>query len=122
MGGFTVDEKGWVCLASYGHRAPNPRQESAIWVIPPRGLDPRGNPIYDWNSAMLVVTDQAGPSALKIAKGDFQWKLAGRSVGDGMIYGLARVQKPGAPQEGGLHMGGNALIGFTREVPRVQDG
>ena len=39
---------------------------------------------------MLVVTDQAGPDALGIPKGDdFQWKIAGRSSGDGMIYGLA---------------------------------
>ena len=117
MGGFTVDEKGWIWLASYGRKPPSPGQASAIWAIPPRGLDRMGNPIYDWNAAVLVVTDQAGPIALKIAKSDFQWKLAGRSVSDGMIYGLARVQKAGAPQEGGLHMGGNALMGFHERSP-----
>jgi hypothetical protein len=112
LGGFTVDEKGWIWLSSYGRRPPHPGEKSAIWALPPRGLNGLGNPIYDWKSAVLVVTDQAGPSALRIPKGELQWKLAGRSISDGMIYGLARVQKPGAPQEGGLHMGGNALLGF----------
>ena len=113
MGGITVDEKGWLWIASYVRRPPEPRQESAIWAIPPQGPDKLGNPVYDWNSATLVVTDEAGPGALGISKGDdFQWKLVGRSSGDGMIYGLATTKKPGTPQEGGLHMGGNVLMGF----------
>ena len=121
MGGITVDEKGWLWLASYVRRPPYPRQESTIWAIPPNGPNKLGNPVYDWNSAMLVVTDQAGPDALEIPKGDdFQWKLVGRSSGDGMIYGLATTRKPGTPQEGGLHMGGNVLMGFRERNPREQ--
>ena len=89
LGGITVDEKGWLWMASYLHRPPNPNEDSAIYAIPPQGPDKLGNPIYDWNAAVRVVSDQTGPDAVGVAKGDFQWKLAGRSIEDGMIYGLA---------------------------------
>ena len=36
MGGFTVDEKGWIWFASYVRRPPNPREESAIYAILPQ--------------------------------------------------------------------------------------
>jgi DNA-binding beta-propeller fold protein YncE len=117
MGGFTVDEKGWIWIASYVRRPPNPRQESTVWAIPPKGPNRLGNPVYDWDSAQLVVTDQAGPDALEIPKGDLQWKLVGRSCSDGMIYGLASARKAGAPQEGGLHMGSNVIMGFRETSP-----
>jgi WD40 repeat protein len=119
MGGFTVDEKGWIWIASYVRRPPNPRQESTVWAIPPQGPNRLGNPVYNWDSALLVVTDQAGLNALGITK-DFEWKLVGRSCSDGMIYGLASARKTGAPQEGGLHMGSNVLMGFhemSSEIP-----
>jgi hypothetical protein len=61
------------------------------------------------------VSDQTGAEALGVAKGDFQWKLTGRSIEDGMIYGLASTRKPSAPQEGGMHMGGNVLMGFQEK-------
>ncbi len=113
MGGFTVDDKGWLWIASYMRKPPHPRQESTVWAIPPGGPDKLGNPIYDWNAGVLVVTEQAGPSALGVSKGEeFAWKLVGRSSDDGMIYGLADTRKPGAPREGGLHMGGNVLMGL----------
>ena len=112
-GGITVDEKGCVWLASYLH--PYPAEASAIYAIPPQGVDKEGNPVYDWNAAVRIVGDQAGPSELGIQKGDdFQWKLVGRS-GDGMVYGLANTKKSGTPQEGGMHMGGNVLMGFQQE-------
>ncbi|HEY5741784.1 MAG TPA: hypothetical protein VIS99_04525, partial [Terrimicrobiaceae bacterium] len=115
-GGLTVDDKGWIWIASYGRRPPNPHQGSAIWAIPPKGPNKLGNPVYDWNSAVVVVNDQAGPEALDISKDDFQWKLVGRSSEDGMIYGLGKTQKKaGAPQDGGLHMGGNVLLGFREK-------
>jgi hypothetical protein len=63
MGGFTVDEKGWIWFASYVRRPLNPREESAIYAILPQGPDRLGNPIYDWNSAIRVVADEAGPAA-----------------------------------------------------------
>jgi sugar lactone lactonase YvrE len=123
LGGISVDEKGWLWIASYVRRPPDPREESAIYAIPPKGLNKLGNPIYDWKAAIRVVTDQAGPDALGISKGDdFQWKLAGRSVDDGMIYGLASTKKPGTPQEGGLHMGGNVLMGFQeKDIDRPEE-
>ena len=37
MGGFTVDEKGWLWIASYVRKPPHPRQESTVWAIPPEG-------------------------------------------------------------------------------------
>ena len=113
IGGITIDDKGWLWVSSFVRTPPNPRQESTVWAIAPEGPDKAGNPIYKWNSAKIVVTDAAGPGALGIAKGDdFQWKLAGRSIEDGMIYGLGHTRKLGTPQEGGLHMGGNVLMGF----------
>ena len=116
MGGFTIDEKGWIWFASFIRTPPNPREESALYTILPQGPDKLGNPIYDWNSAIRVVTDEAGPAALGIKKtDDFQWKLAGRSSDDGMIYGLGDTKKAGTPQEGELHMGGNALLGFQEK-------
>ena len=114
LGGMTIDDQGWLWIASFIRRPPNPRQESSIYAIAPEGPDDSGNPIYKWSSAKVVVTDEAGPRALGIQKGDdFQWKLAGRSIDDGMIYGLGSTRKQGTPQEGGLHMGGNVLMGFA---------
>ena len=114
LGGMTIDDQGWLWIASFVRRPPNPRQESSIYAIAPEGPDDSGNPIYRWSSAKVMVTDEAGPRALGIQKGDdFQWKLAGRSIDDGMIYGLGSTRKQGTPQEGGLHMGGNVLMGFA---------
>lgn len=114
--GITVDEKGCLWIASALRRPPNPNEESAIYSLAPQDPDSLGNPIYDWNAAVRVVGDQAGPSALGLSKGDFfQWKLTGRSTEDGMIYGLADTKKPGAPREGGMHMGGNVLMGFQEK-------
>ena len=116
LAGITVDEKGWIWIASAVRRPPYSREESAIYTIPPQGLDKLGNPIYDWNAAIRFIGDQVGPTALGVSKGDeFNWKLVGRSVEDGMIYGLANTKKSGTPQEGGMHMGGNVLMGFLEK-------
>ena len=123
LGGITVDEKGWIWLASYIRRPPNPTELSAIYTIPPRGTNELGHPIYDWNDAIRVVSDSAKLDAFGISKGDdFQWKLVGRSVDDGMIYGLANTKKAVAPQEGQMHMGGNVLLGFQgRDVQSPEE-
>jgi DNA-binding beta-propeller fold protein YncE len=114
--GITVDEKGWLWISSLVRKPPSPREESTIYTIPPKGTDEMGNPIYDWNNAIRVVSENAGPRAVGLSKGDdFHWKLAGRSVQDGMIYGLANAKKPDAPQEEKLHMGGNVLMGFRQQ-------
>ena len=113
MVGISVDEKGWIWIASAVRRPPQSREESAIYTIPPQGLNELGNPIYDWGAAIRVIGDQAGPAALGVSKSvEFFWKLVGHSIEDGMIYGLADTKKSGTPQEGGLHMGGNVLMGF----------
>ena len=114
--GITVDEKGWIWISSAVRKPPSPREESTIYAIPPKGTDEMGNPIYSWNNAARVVSEDAGPRAIGLSKGDdFHWKLAGRSIQDGMIYGLANAKKPGAPQEDKLHMGGNVLMGFRQQ-------
>ncbi len=119
LSGITVDEKGWLWISSLIRRPPDPREESTIYAMPPQGPNELGNPIYDWNNAIPVVTDAAAPDALGIAKGDdVQWKLAGRSAADGMIYALASTKKPGTPQEGMMHMSGNVLMGFKEKDPR----
>jgi hypothetical protein len=115
-GGIAVDEKGWIWIASYIRRPPHPTESSAIYTIPPRGTNKLGNPIYDWNDAVRVVSDTAGPDALGISKGDnFQWKLAGRSIDDGMIYGLANTKKAGAPQDEKAAYGWQCASGIARE-------
>ena len=113
--GITVDEKGWLWIASAIRRLSGPSEESAIYALRPQSTDKLGNPVYDWNTAVRVVSDQAGPAALGLSRGGLQWKLAGRSSEDGMIYGLAYTNKPGAPQEGAMHMGGNVLMGFQEK-------
>ena len=114
--GITVDEKGWLWISSAIRIPPNPREESTIYAIPPKGMHEVGNPIYDWNSAIRVVSEDAGPGVVGLSKGDdFHWKLAGRSIEDGMIYGLAIAKKRTAPQDGMLHMGGNVLMGFRQQ-------
>ncbi len=114
--GITVDEEGWIWIASAIRRLSGPTEESAIYAIPPQGFNKLGNPIYDWNAPIRFVGDQVGQRALGVPKGDFfQWKLVGRSIDDGMIYGLAYIKKPGAPQEGAMHMGGNVLVGFQEK-------
>jgi DNA-binding beta-propeller fold protein YncE len=122
LAGISVDQKGWIWIASAVRRPPYSREESAIYTIPPQGPDKLGNPIYDWNAAICVIGDQVGPTALGASKGDeFNWKLVGRSVEDGMIYGLADTKKSGTPQEGGLHMGGNVLMGFLENNAEITE-
>ena len=87
-----------------------------------KGQTSLGNPVYDWNSAIRVVSDQAGPGALGISKGDdSSGSWSGVPSSDGMIYGLANTKKPGAPQEGGMHMGGNVLMGFQERNAESPD-
>ena len=119
---MTVDDKGWVWIASYQRRLfplEKPEFEHyGIYAIPPGGPDKQGNPIYTWESAICVIDDATGRQAMGIGpEVERGWKLVGHGD-DGMIYALGHSKKPGTPQEGGLHMGGNTLVGFRQSDPR----
>ncbi len=60
-------------------------------------------------------SDQAGPSELGIRKGMISNGNSWDVPSDGMVYGLANTRKSSTPQEGGMHMGGNVLMGFQQE-------
>ena len=120
-GPLSIDDKGWLWTSS-AHRRPSPidgagGETSAIYAIPPQGPDKQGNPYYDWNSAIRVVSGETMRAALNVGRDvETHWNLVGHSS-DGMVYGLCSTKKPGAPQEGGLHMSGNVLMGFREKVP-----
>jgi hypothetical protein len=120
-GPLSVDDKGWIWTTS-AHRRPSPidgpgGETSAIYAIPPQGPNKQGNPYYDWNSAIRVVSGETLRAALNVGREvEATWNLAGHSS-DGMVYGLCSTKKPGAAQEGGLHMSGNVLLGFKEKVP-----
>jgi hypothetical protein len=118
---MTVDDKGWIWVASYQRRLfplENPEFEQyAIYAIPPGGPNEQGNPIYTWESAICVVDDAAGRAAMGVEPDvERRWKIVGHAD-DGMVYALGFSKKPGTPQEGGLHMGGNTLVAFRQPDP-----
>jgi sugar lactone lactonase YvrE len=118
---MTVDNKGWIWIASYQRRLfplEKPEFEHyGIYAIPPGGPDEQGNPIYNWESGICVVNDALGRAAMGIGPDvERGWKLVGHGD-DGMLYALGFSKKPGTPQEGGLHMGGNTLVGFRQPDP-----
>jgi DNA-binding beta-propeller fold protein YncE len=118
---MTVDAKGWIWVASYQRRLfplDKPEFEHyAIYAIPPGGPDKQGNPIYTWESAIRVVDDALGREAMGVGSDiERAWKLVDHGD-DGMIYALGFSKKPGTPQEGGLHMGGNTLTAFRQPDP-----
>lgn len=118
---MTVDDKGWIWVASYQRRLiplEKPQFEHyGIYAIPPGGPDEQGNPIYTWESAVCVVDDALGRKAMGIEPDvERTWKIVGHGK-DGMLYALGFSKKPGTPQEGGLHMGGNTLVAFRQPDP-----
>jgi hypothetical protein len=118
---MTVDDKGWLWVASYQRQLlplEKPEFEHyAIYAIPPGGPDKHGNPVYTWESAIRVVDGDTGMKTMSIGSDvERGWKLVGHSD-DGMIYALGFSKKPGTPQEGGLHMGGNTLVAFRLADP-----
>ena len=120
-GGITVDERdgsGWPRrLASAS--APGRRRPRSTRSLP-KVLDKEGNPVYDWNAAVRIVGDQAGPSEPSASrKGMISNGNSWTFRQDGMVYWLANTKsKSGTPQEGGMHMGGNVLMGFQQENRR----
>jgi sugar lactone lactonase YvrE len=114
-GAWTVAADNSVWIASYDRGGDTPEKES-VWMVPMRGLNQQGNPVYDWADAVCRI-----PRRAMLPPGGPLDKLEPRIVQhgeDGMTYLYAITPWPGAHQSGGLHMGGNILAGFAGEVAR----
>lgn len=116
-GALTVDADGNIWMGSYDRGGNTPERES-IWMIPMKGVNARGNPVYDWQSARCAVTrEQLIPAEMLTASHadpTVQPKLVHRAD-DGLLYFYARCNWPDAPRLGGLHMGGNFLAALDGE-------
>jgi DNA-binding beta-propeller fold protein YncE len=104
-GPFTVDASNTLWFAS-ADRGGNTIEKSSVWKIPLRGVNQRGDPLYDWRDAQRVV-----PTT------NFLWKatpkLVHHSADENLTYVLGHTPRKDAPQDGGLHMGGNTLAAFN---------
>jgi hypothetical protein len=83
----------------------------AIWTVPLAGLDPRGNPTYDWAKARQAVPKDPSPL-------EFQPNMAQRAE-DGSIYALGWCKLWPSPKDNPFWMGGTTLVRFDAAGRRL---
>jgi sugar lactone lactonase YvrE len=83
----------------------------AIWTVPLAGLDPRGNPTYDWAKAREAVPKDLSPL-------EFQPNMAQRAE-DGSIYALGWSKLWPSPKDNPFWMGGTTLVRFDAAGRRL---
>ncbi|HCE46680.1 MAG TPA: hypothetical protein DET40_24295 [Lentisphaeria bacterium] len=119
-GALTIDPDMNVWMASFDRGGDTPEKES-VWMIPMSGVDKLGNPVYDWSKAAIKITRNEllipGMPVIPEKPLSVQPKLVQKSA-DGLtyIYGFSNWNR--APQNGGLHMGGNILECFKGSEAR----
>jgi hypothetical protein len=83
----------------------------AIWTIPLRGFDARGNPVYNWADAREAVPRDKSPLG-------FEPNMANRAD-DGSIYAFGWSKVWPAPKNNPFWMGGTTLVRFDAAGKRL---
>jgi sugar lactone lactonase YvrE len=110
-GPLTVDADKNIWIPSYD-RGGNTPEKNSVWMVPLAGLDPRGNPIYEWKNVVRVIPT-----------GSLRWETGVKMVqhdAEGYTYLYGASRRTDAPQNGGVWMGGNSLACFDGAERRWQ--